>query len=531
MMVSDSATLLLVAIRSGVQLSGQIRLAHVDATRRRELVLPLPRFETRTDWREAAEFFTTPGLGTGYASRDPYLQSLLDKARNSSLTREEQVELSHLHAEYAALKTTEELGQDWADGTRVDPEELAALFAVRQWQRRSLDPSPTVLQRLAGVLWEMGVDYASHQPDRFQLHGPLPRTLQAFFRGLDVSSDLPDPWLSELVPRLFQALAEHTSTPPGDIWGPRGPKTLHQLTSGILRVVARHVPPTGADGSNPVEDLATRDRIADWGEHLMRTVLRGITGDNSTEPSPFPLRFHSFDSKELPRVALDLLDAVASDPARLDHALGSVSLSPLLSAGIRLIGEHPSFSEEGSTGIPELLKHLADLLEAHPQRRFSQLLPELAERILRHAGEDPIRFWPIQTRAPSASPLVAITEQILTLAFQDTTEASSRPGFRPSDVVAIVDQVLNRCVDSPEVWLQPDGKPAEALQLGIRRWLALLTDRQPGRASPAQARRALEDVLDAVEGNPKPKTSPSRPAKTSRPKRTRRSPQTSKVAS
>ena len=516
MMVSDSATLLLVAIRSGVRLSGQIRLAHVDATRRRELVLPLPRFETRTDWREAAEFFTTPGLGTGYASRDPHLQSLLDKARNSSLTREEQVELSHLHAEYAALKTTEE---------------LTALFAVRQWQRRSLDPSPTVLQRLAGVLWEIGVDYASHQPNQFQLHGPLPRTLQAFFRGLDVSSDLPDPWLSELVPRLFQAITEHTSTRPGDIWGPRGPKTLHQLTSGILRVVARHGPPTGAAGSNPVEDVATRDRIADWGEHLMRTVLRGITGDNSTEPTRFPLRFHSFDSKELPRVALDLLDAVASDPARLDQPLGSGSLSPLLSAGIRLIGEHPSFSEEGSTGIPELLKHLADLLEAHPQRQFSQLLPELAERILRHAGEDPVRFWPIPTSAPFASPLVAITEQILTLAFQDTTEASSKPGFRPSDVVAIVDQVLTRCVDSPEVWLQPDGTPAEALQQGIRHWLALLADSEQGRASPKRARRALEDVLDAVEGNTKPKTSPSRPAKTNRPKRTHRSPRTSKAAS
>jgi hypothetical protein len=531
MMVSDSATFLLVAIRSGVRLSGQIRLAHVDATRRRELILPLPRFETRTDWHEAVEFFITPGLGTDYARRDPHLQSLVDKARNSSLTREEQLELSHLHAEYAYLKTAEELGQDWADGTRVDPEELTALFAVRQWQRRSLDPSPTVLQRLAGVLWEMGVDYATHQPDRFQLHGPLPRALEAFFRGLDVSSDLPDPWLSELVPRLFQVLAEQSSTPPGDIWGPRGPKTLHQLTSGILRVVARHGPTKGADVSNPVEDLATRDRIADWGEHLMRTVLRGIGGDNSTEATGFPFRFHAVDFEELPRVALDLLDAVASDPVRLDQALGSGSLSPLISAGIRLIGEHPSFSEEGSTGIPELLKNLADLLEAHPQRRFSQLLPELAERIVRHAAEDPARFWPIQTKTPSASPLVAITEQILTLAFQDMPEASSKPGFRPSDVVAIVDQVLNRCVDSPEVWLQPDGTPAEALQLGIRRWLALLTDRQPGRASPAQARRALEDVLDAVEGNAKPKRSRSRSAKTTRPKRTRRSPRTSKAAS
>ena len=531
MMVSDSATLLLVAIRSGVRLSGQIRLAHVDATRRRELILPLPRFETRTDWHEAVEFFITPSLGAGYASSDPHLQFLLDQAHNSSLTREGQLELRHLHAEYASLKTAEELGQDWADGTRVDPEELAALFAVRQWQRRSLDPSPTVLQRLAGVLWETGVDYASQQPDRLRLHGPLPRSLQAFFRGLDESSSLPDPWLSELVPRLFQVLAEHTSAPAGDTWGPRGPKTLHQLTSGILRVVSRHGPTKGADVSNPFEDLATRDRMTDWGEHLMRTVLRGIGGDNSTEATGFPFRFHPVDFEELPRVALDLLDAVASDPVRLDTALGSGSLTPLLSAGIRLIGEHPSVSREGTTGIPELLKHLAYLLEAHPQRRFSQLLPELAERILRHAAEDPVRFWPIQTRVPSTSPLVAITEQILTLAFQEPTGTSSNPGFRPSDVVAIVDQVLTRCVDSPDVWLQSDGTPTEALPQGIRRWLALLADSQRGRASPTQARRALGDVLDAVEGNVKPKRSRSRSTKSSGSKRSRRSPRPSQSAS
>ncbi len=521
-MVGDSATLLLVAIRSGIRLSGQIRLAHVDATRRRELILPLPRFETRTDWREAVEFFTTPGLGTGYAATDSHLQRLLARARDDRLSEEDRSELDHLHSEYAFLKTAEELGQDWGDGSRVDPVDLAALFAVRQWQRRSLDPSPTVLQRLAGVLWEMGVDYASHQPDRFPLHGPLPRHLLAFFRGLDESNDLPDPWLSELVPRLFQAVSEPAFTSQGHATGLKRSETLQQLTAGILKVVSRHVFPAGNTGANPVEDLARQDRIADWGEHLMRQVVHWITSDVPTGSNESDIRSTMGDFADLPRVALNLLETVVSDPDRFDRALGSGSLTALLRAGVRLVGDHPSLSEEGATGIPELLKRLADRLETLPHPRASHLLPTLAERILSHATSDPDRLWPAHSGTLAASPLVTITERILTLLFQEKTDAGPIPRFRPSDLVSIVDQVLTRCVDSPDVWLQPNGSPTETLPLGIRRWIDVLADSHRGRNAPAQALQVLDNVLDALEGKTKSAAQNSRRIQTRRSAQTRR---------
>ena len=62
-MISDSAALILFAIRSTVKLTQQVRLAYVDSTRRRELVLPLPKFFTDTDDIDAAEFFDSDGLG------------------------------------------------------------------------------------------------------------------------------------------------------------------------------------------------------------------------------------------------------------------------------------------------------------------------------------------------------------------------------------------------------------------------------------------------------------------------------------
>ena len=48
-MVSDSAALVLFAIRSALKLGQQLRLAYVDNTKRRELVLPLPNFFSSPD--------------------------------------------------------------------------------------------------------------------------------------------------------------------------------------------------------------------------------------------------------------------------------------------------------------------------------------------------------------------------------------------------------------------------------------------------------------------------------------------------
>jgi hypothetical protein len=62
-MVTDSAALLLFAIRSTAKLSQQIRLACVDDTRRRDLILPLPKFFSGTNVIDAVGYFTNEDFG------------------------------------------------------------------------------------------------------------------------------------------------------------------------------------------------------------------------------------------------------------------------------------------------------------------------------------------------------------------------------------------------------------------------------------------------------------------------------------
>ena len=62
-MITDSAALIMFAIRSAIRFGNEARQAFVDATRRRELTLPLPNFFSGTNEFDAKQFFEEPSLG------------------------------------------------------------------------------------------------------------------------------------------------------------------------------------------------------------------------------------------------------------------------------------------------------------------------------------------------------------------------------------------------------------------------------------------------------------------------------------
>jgi hypothetical protein len=62
-MITDSAALVLFAIRSSVRLGHEARQAYVDATRRRHLSLPLPNFFSSSNAADAFQYFAEGSLG------------------------------------------------------------------------------------------------------------------------------------------------------------------------------------------------------------------------------------------------------------------------------------------------------------------------------------------------------------------------------------------------------------------------------------------------------------------------------------
>ena len=133
-MVTDSAALVVFALRSAIRLSEQARKSYIDATKRRELILPLPRFFADLDSNDEAQWFN--GEGSGYLERSSRLERILEKFnRPEPLDEEEKADLHNYYVEFhtALLAEQGELPLGEVGGTRAvyDAQEMVAWVTVR----------------------------------------------------------------------------------------------------------------------------------------------------------------------------------------------------------------------------------------------------------------------------------------------------------------------------------------------------------------------------------------------------------------
>src|SRR5689334_21940064 len=98
-MISDAASVVLFAIRSSVKLGQQLQRAYIDATKSRDLVLPLPNFFSTINIVSAANYFEVKGQA--YLAERPKLAALLQKRKaGGALKPEEETEICCYHVEF-----------------------------------------------------------------------------------------------------------------------------------------------------------------------------------------------------------------------------------------------------------------------------------------------------------------------------------------------------------------------------------------------------------------------------------------------
>src|ERR1051326_2772316 len=191
-MVSDSAALVLFAIRSALKLGQQLRLAYVENTRRRELILPLPNFFSSTDVVSAMNYFAGPGAR--HVAASARLAAMLQQLQQPGALQgeTEESELCAFHAEFFNVDLAQcgRLGQA-GDGSSLSADELNALITIRQW-RRGTDPNTPVVQRLAGAFVEIGIDYFLNVPGALNKNSGYGKVVAGFldaFGGINFTEE------------------------------------------------------------------------------------------------------------------------------------------------------------------------------------------------------------------------------------------------------------------------------------------------------------------------------------------------------
>lgn len=507
-MVTDSAALVLFAIRSAVRLGQQARIAYVDSTRRRELILPLPNFFSSTNIDDAVAFFDTIGkrFVDGYEKNgqpiegSERLKLLLNNVANQSLTSEEENELKTFHTEFWNLDSAESGNIVWDEGGYVDPNEINALITIRQW-RRGADPTPSTLHRIAGTLIETGIDYALTSPDLFDKNSKRGKALTSFLQAMD-DINFSETDLSELPIRLFVATMETTSEYPELFSGDQKVQELIRVTTNALsNNVAARIQEINNSDMDVFDKRIARLRVEEWTELTFRSILSSGGRLVVSHPERFLGVKDAGGQALVTNVGGSFLDLILNQQdGKLEAAFSRQGLETILKAALKTVGEHPDIIlDTDNQGLRKLLSQIATDLSKVENLVNRDILPEIARMTLEKTGENLELLWPNNKDHPENNLLLAAAKTTLEILSRKPKDAETwKLSFSRSDLLIVTETVLDELVANPEWLIDEAGKISDVLEDVLKAALNVLRERGDRRLSTSVAREVLSEVLKAA---------------------------------
>jgi hypothetical protein len=512
-MITDSAEIILFAIRSAVKLSQQIRLAYVDSTRRREITLPLPKFFNGTTTADAADFFETDGLGKQFvgesAAQGPTipgskrLPDLLNKFHAHQLQPKEEQELINLHILYRNTLSAQEGGWSW-DGDRANgfaaPNEVFALLCVQQWQDGT-DPSPSTLRRMAGTLVEIGIDYALTAPGLFDKNSRQGKALVGFLNALG-DIDFKEDELSEMPARLFAAVLDTVGEQAALLTGDLKVQELVKVTTKALSSdIVKRLKDIDADPNlDAIGRRNARSNAQDWTELVFRSTLASGGRLVLSDPAKFLGVKGDGNNALIASVGTSVLDLVLADGGKFGNVLSREGLETILKSALTVVANHPEIlTKTNNEGIKKLLSGLASDLAGTQNLLSLDVLPEVARMALERTGENLELFWPDLANNPEKNLLLVAAKTTLQLLSRPVAAGEKwRPTFSRDDLLSVTETVLDELVKNPGWLLDDAGNLSPLLQDVINSTLNVLRNRADKRLSATTGVEVLRSVLTTI---------------------------------
>ncbi len=491
------AELIMFAIRSAIKLGQQSREAYVDATRRRDLLLPLPNFPAAITVDDAGQYFIGPAASR--VQRPSRLADLVDKWKSrAKLTADEERELLTFRREIF-LQELAEAGEPVraADSSLVSSDDLKALLAVRQWAKGA-DPTPSVLQRVGGTLIEIGVDYFATVPGALNVNSTQGKLAQAVLTGLEPIK-FSEVSLNELPARLFVATLETVSGQPALLTGdPKIQELIKVTASGLAQDVNARIAAMRAGGNS---NSSREERVLEWGELIFRSILstggKMVLDDPQTFLGVKPSGEAALVSDVGKAVLTLILDAPAGD---LSRVFSRQSVDTVTKAALTAVAQHPEILvDKKNQSLQALLSSVAGELGQFDSLTTAGVLPEVTRLILEKTGENLDLLWPDLAKNPHDHLLVAAAKTTLSvLAKPPAAGAQWKPTLARADLLAVTETVFDELIQNP-IWLAsaaPDGKAS--LKVALEAALDVIRARGSSNLSTATAAEILQEAVKAV---------------------------------
>ena len=274
--MTENPLFVLWAIQAGVRLYAAGKRVYVEATLDRPLVLPLPS-GPGISVASARNFFKNDPQGILIAGRDEntHIRHLIADADAGTLDTEGEETLKHIYKAYLL-----ELQPDVFD-TPVSTQapkghEIVAIMTVRQWSKGRWGDHPSALQRIAGTVVNIAVDYFLYSPGAVSLNRPTGRALKACLDAID-SLDFSEAPPAEIAGELMIAIVDSVGVHPELIGNTETEKTfIRNISLSLSKAARTHLEKV------PTEVLWEGSA---WLQMIARAVIKGSAQTVLSDPN------------------------------------------------------------------------------------------------------------------------------------------------------------------------------------------------------------------------------------------------------
>jgi hypothetical protein len=447
-------------------------------------VLPLPRSagvasdSARSFFRDANE---------EVRSRFPRAATLADA---ETLDADERAEITTIYRAYLAAADPD--AEDNAIGRGlVTVDELSALATIRQWESGRYGPGePTAVQRVAGTLVNLAVDWFLETPGAVSDRRPEGRALRSFLEVLD-ERDFATAAVGTVAPDLLVGVLESVSANP-DLFG--GGENEQALVAAVTASLAS----SAADRLEGASAEELRSASA-WLGLAARALLDGGAEVFLANPRRF-LDLDADESALVTRVGRSVADLVIGESAPdVRPLLTREGLTSITRAALEAVAANPGVMKVDHRGVERVLAALARDVAKLPAPLSRDVFPEIARLTLARSAENLDLLWGPRFTSPDRHLLVTATRTLLSeIARKPAAGATWRPRFTGTQVTTALEAVVDEVLENPTWLLARVEGETPILTDVLRAVFAALRRTDGARISADAGIRVLRVALGAV---------------------------------
>ena len=518
----DTASIILFGIQSAIRLGQQARQAYVDSTCNRALVLPLPNFNPAPSAGSALIYYgDKPDAEIPIPIRGAVAKFTANPEKPGLTPDESRMVLDYYNEHLLMRRETWESIVPSPEGTFLTRDSVAAAVQIRKWDREAKwqeagqwdpggPPGPSPLQRVAGTLVEIGIDYFAHVPGAFNDQTRQGKAVRAALHSLD-KVEFADKPLGDLPIRLFVATLEGVAQNADLLTSDEETQKLVSVTtSSLASDVSQRIQKLRAE-SGGRSDADKENGIIHWAELVFRSVLSSGGRLIASDPKTYLGIDNTGDSALVTKVGESVIDFVLKLPeGELHRTFGKEGLNVVVTAALQAVGEHPEIVirtdgkgkivSASADGLKKLLSDVATELGNMPRLIYRPaLLPDITRLILEKTGKNIPFLWPEFSAHPGKNLLVVAAQKTLEILCQEPPNGSRwTPQFDDQDLIMVTEGVLDAFVENPGWLIDRAGKANENYRVALEATVEVLRKTADARLSTATGVDILRAVLRAV---------------------------------